>query len=38
MKGVLILVLGMVIVAYNPSLGDSLIGMIDDAISSINNL
>ena len=38
MKGVLILVLGMVIVAYNPSLGDALIGMIDDAIYSINNL
>ena len=38
MKGILILVVGMIIVAYNPDLGDALIGMIDDAVSSINSL
>jgi hypothetical protein len=38
MKGVIILVIGMAIVAYNPDIGDALIGAIDSAISSINSI
>ena len=38
MKGIAILVIGMVIVAYNPEIGDVLVGMIEDAISSINSI
>ena len=38
MKGILILIIGMAIVAYNPDIGDALIGAIDSAISSLDNI
>jgi hypothetical protein len=38
MKGILILVVGMAIVAYNPEIGQVLVGMINDAIYSINSI
>ena len=38
MKAIVCVVAGMVLVAYNPDLGDMILEMIDNAIRSIGNI